>query len=128
MARPKGSKNNKGVPTTNTSIAGTPRHKEVPKVEFAPIPPPAPELPPQAGIGPDVDYGALPERQVNMDLLKAGVSDPVLPSTPLSKETTKEISTEPIKENNATDIFTRTPPVRKEQKSMSHSGTTRTTF
>jgi hypothetical protein len=115
MARPKGSKNKVKV-------------KAPPKVEFAPIPPPAPELPPQRGLGPDVNYNTMPERQVDMDLLKAGVSDPFLPSEPLNKETTKDISTSGMKVNAKPEVFTRTPKVRKEGKSMSHPGTTRTTF
>jgi hypothetical protein len=116
MGRPKGSKIKKA------------KAPAPPKVEFAPVPPPAPELPPQAGIGPDVNYDTLPEREVNMDLLKAGVSDPFLPSEPLNKETTKDVSNSGMKVNAKPEVFTRTPPVRKEGKTMSHPGTMRTTF
>ena len=104
------------------------KKKEAPKVEFAPIPPPAPELPPQAGIGPDVDYGKLPERQVNMDLLRAGVTEKAPVSASINKETTKEEGTAPSFNADSGEVFTRTPKVKSTTKSMSHSGTIKTRY
>ena len=116
-------KKKKEAPKTEASLMGAP----VPKVEFAPIPPPAPELPPQAGIGPDVDYAAL-ESKIDMTLLKAGVTEKPPPSASMNKETTKEISTAGMTNTDPQAIFTRTPPVKSETKSMSHSGTIKTRY
>jgi hypothetical protein len=91
---------------------------------------------PVAGIGPDVDINSLPtntvtdvvKRQADPALLRAGVKDPYLPSTPLNKETSKLGSGDPEYKREAstsTDPFKKDAPAQATLKSMSHAGTIR---
>jgi hypothetical protein len=98
---------------------------------------------PVAGIGPDVDINSLPTntvtdvvhrqaatapRQADPALLRAGVKDPYLPSTPLNKETSKLGSGDPEYKREAstsTDPFRKDAPAQATLKSMSHAGTVR---
>jgi len=153
MGRPKGSKNKKTkVVDLNFTDIKTIKHDasklvipegaEIvapPKVEFGPAHIPTPEPPPAPGLGASVNYNQMKETVVpckvapkdmklDMDLLKAGVKDPFLPSTPLGKDTTKETSAGGPHTTPKADIFTRTPPIKKVEKTMSHPGTIKTTF
>lgn len=89
-----------------------------------------PELPPTRGIGPEVNYETLPEirvesKKIDEKLLKAGVKEPFVPSTPLSKETVKRYSTTSRRINNKPNVFAVNAPVQKVSTMLSNSSTKR---